>query len=217
MLEACPEEVPATLNCYSLTSSSGHVLKVQIDNDHIYNDDLTGQALDAALVRAAKKKELEHFDGKDVWELRPISECRRLTGKAPVTVRWVDMNKGDDTTPNVRSRLVARQIRQAGEDAIFTPTPPLGALRQIIPMAATDMPSRPLHVRDPESNRRTQLSAIEVPRAYFNASTDSTDPTFVMLPPEHPGCQQDMCGLLQSTCTGTGQQQTGGSRNTQGS
>ena len=203
MLEACPEEVPATLNCYSLTSSDGHVLKVQIENDQIFKDDLTGQVLDATLVRAARKKELEYFDGKDVWELRPISECRRLTGKAPVTVRWVDVNKGDDTNPNVRSRLVARQIRQAGEDAIFAPTPPLEALRQIISLAATDMPGRPLHVRDPESNRRTQLSAIDISRAYFNASTDGTDPTFVMLPPEHPGCQQDMCGLLKKHMYGT--------------
>ena len=132
-------------------------------------------------------------------------------------MRWVDVNKGDDTNPNVRSRLVARQIRQAGEDAIFAPTPPLEALRQIISLAATDMPGRPLHVRDPESNRRTQLSAIDISRAYFNASTDGTEPTFVMLPPEHPGCQQDMCGLLKKHLYGTRQQQTGGNRNTQGS
>ena len=135
--------------------------------------------------------------------MRPISECLQLTGKAPVTVRWVDVNKGDDTNPNVRSRLVARQIRQAGEDAIFAPTPPLEALRSIISMAATDMPVRLLHVRDPESNCCTQLSAIHISRAYFNASTDGTDPTFVMLPPEHSGCQQDMCGLLKKHMYGT--------------
>ena len=70
-------------------------------------------------------------------------------------------------------------------------------------MAATDMPGRPLHSRDPESNRRTQLSAIDISRAYFNASTDGTDPTYVMLPPEHPGCHQDMCGLLKKHMYGT--------------
>ena len=64
-------------------------------------------------------------------------------------------------------------------------------------MAATDMPGWPLHVRDPESNRRTQLSAVDISRAYFNASTNGIDPTFVMLPAEHPGCQQDVCGLLK--------------------
>ena len=87
------------------------MLKVQVENAQIFKDDLTGHTLDPTLVRAARKKELEYFDGKDVWELRPISECRRLTGKAPVTVRWADVNKGDDVNPNVRSRRVARQIR----------------------------------------------------------------------------------------------------------
>ena len=135
--------------------------------------------------------------------LRSIEECRRHTSKPPVTVRWVDVNKGEDVNPNIRSRFVACQIRQAGEEAIFAPTPPLEALRQIISLAATNMSGRPLHVRDPESNRRTQLSAIVISRAYFNASTDGTDPTYVMLPPEHPGCLQDMCGLLKKHMYGT--------------
>ena len=46
MLEACPEELPATLKCYNLTSSDGHVLKVQIENGQVFKDDLTGQILD---------------------------------------------------------------------------------------------------------------------------------------------------------------------------
>ena len=83
---------------------------------------------------------MEYFDGKDVWEVRSIEECRRHTGKPPVTVRWVDVNKGDDVNSNIRSRLVARQIRQAGEEAIFAPTPPLEALRSIISLSAADLP-----------------------------------------------------------------------------
>ena len=71
-------------------------------------------------------------------------------------------------------------------------------------MAAADLPGqRPLHVRDPESNHRTQLSAIDISRAYFNASTDGSDPTFVMLTPEHPGSQRDMFGLLKKHMYGT--------------
>ena len=58
---------------------------------------------------------------------------------------WVDVSKGDDVNPNIRSRLVARQIRQAGEKAIFAPTPRLEALRSILSMAATDLPRRPVH------------------------------------------------------------------------
>ena len=74
---------------------------------------------------------MDDFKGKQVWELRPIDEARRRTGKPPITVRWVDVSKGDDLNPNVRSRLVARQARQAGGEATFAPTPPLEALRSI--------------------------------------------------------------------------------------
>ena len=82
MLEAGQEreEIPATVCCYNLTSSNGHVLKKQIDNDKTFRDGLAGQLLDPALVTVARKKELQYFDGKDVWELKPVSECRRITG-----------------------------------------------------------------------------------------------------------------------------------------
>ena len=97
MLESGMErqEVPAVLPCFHLTNDTGSVLKVQVEGDKVFRDDSTGQLLDPKLVNAAGKKEMEHFDGKDVWVLRPIDECRRVTGKAPVTVRWVDVNKGD--------------------------------------------------------------------------------------------------------------------------
>ena len=121
-----------------------------------------------------------------MWELRPTDEARRRTGKPLFTVRWADVNKGDDLNPNVRSRLVACQIRQAGEEAIFGPTPPLEALRSTISFAATDLPERLPHVRNPQSERRTQVSAIDIPRACFNSLTEGPEPTCVMLPPERP-------------------------------
>ena len=104
---------------------------------------------------------------------------------------------GDDVTPNIRSRLVARQIRQAGEKAIFAPTLPLESLRTIISLASTDIDGRAAHVRDPRSERRTQISAIDISRAYFNASMGENDePTYVMLPPEHPDHARGCCGLF---------------------
>ena len=60
-----------------------------------------------------------------MWVKRAMDEARRKTGKTHITVRWVDVYKGDDAEPNIRSRLVARQIRQPGEEAIFALTPPL--------------------------------------------------------------------------------------------
>ena len=62
-----------------------------------------------------------------------------MTGKAPITVKWVDVNKGDDDCLLYRSRLVARELRLRGQDSIFAPTPPLEALRTVLSMAATDI------------------------------------------------------------------------------
>ena len=75
---------------------------MKVENEKEYRDDLTGQVLDPLLVRAARAKELEYFESKVVWAKRTIEEARRLTGRPPVTVRWVDVNKGDDMNPNVR-------------------------------------------------------------------------------------------------------------------
>ncbi len=80
-----------------------HILDVEIDGGVVYRDDLTGQVLDPKLVRAARQKELEFYESKSVWSLKAFEEARRRTGKPPVTVRWVDVNKGDDINPNIRS------------------------------------------------------------------------------------------------------------------
>ena len=177
---------------------------MHIDGDAIYRDDLTGQLLDPALVRAAWQQELDFPQTEEVWTKRPMDEARRKTGKPPITVRWVDVNKGDDTNPNIRSRLVARQIRQPGEEAIFAPTPPLESLRTILFLAATNVQGRAPHVHDPRSERRIQISAIDISRAYFNASIeDGAGPTYVMLPPEHPDHAKGRCGRLLKHMYGT--------------
>ena len=80
-----------------------HILDVEVDASPVYRDDLTGPVLDGKLVRAARQKELDLFNSKNVWSLRAFDECRRNTGEPPVTVRWVDVNKGDDVNRNIRS------------------------------------------------------------------------------------------------------------------
>lgn len=112
-------------------------------------------------------------------------------------------DKGDDVTPNIRSRLVARQIRGPGEESTFAPTPPLETLRSIISMAATDFEGQPVHCRDPDSEDRTQVSAVDISRAYFNASTEGGPPTYVQLPAEDPDSARGMCGFLLKHMYGT--------------
>ena len=63
-------------------------------------------------------------------------------------------------------------------------------------MAATDIPGRPVHIRDPPSEKRTQISFIDFKRAYLRAKTDPNDPTYVELPKEHPWSKEGENGAL---------------------
>ena len=122
-----------------------------------FKDDLTGQRLDPRLVGLARAKELAYFEEKQVWEKCPISEAKRVTSRPPITVRWVDVNKADDVSPDIRSRLVARQIRHHGEAAVFAPTPPLEALRTVLSIVATELPGDGPKCRDPKSDKSPDL------------------------------------------------------------
>ena len=104
---------------------------------------MTGQPLPPDLCRKARALELDYFKEKEVWQVRQISEALRRTGRPPITVRWVEVNKGDDQCPKIRSRLVAREIRLKGEEAIFAPTPPLESLRMVLSHATTSLPGEP--------------------------------------------------------------------------
>ena len=65
-----------------------------------FRDAITGQPLDPALVRAARREELEYFAAKPVWRKVPRAEATRRLGKPQISVKWVDVNKGDDDSPN---------------------------------------------------------------------------------------------------------------------
>ena len=98
-----------------------------------YKDDLTGLPLRDELVKAARAKELDFFCSKGVWMKVPRRRSFEKTGKPPISVRWVDVNKGDEHEPNHRSRLVARQLKATdfSGKSYFAPAPPLEALRTI--------------------------------------------------------------------------------------
>ncbi len=114
------------------------------------------------------------------------------------------MNKGDEENPKYRSRLVARQIQAMDHSGqtYSAPSPPLEALRAAISLAMTRIGG---HCPDwnPMSPNRTQLSFVDVSRAYFNAKIhENGEPTFVDLPPGDPD-SASMCALLKRHMYGT--------------
>ena len=92
---------------------------------------MTGKPLVAWRVLEARKEEIEYFRKKTVYWKVPRRKSFEVTGKAPIKVRWVDVNKGDDKEPNYRSRLVAMEFRRGVNAEWFSGTPPLEALRTL--------------------------------------------------------------------------------------
>ena len=62
-----------------------------------------------------------------------------------VGVRWVDRNKGTPDAPDVRSRLVAQEFASKDKEGLFAATPPLGAARALLSIAASQGRNRPGH------------------------------------------------------------------------
>ena len=119
------EDVEADINRLEVVSLVGEwVTEVQSlirtdKGEHEARDDLSGEKLPQAGVRAARKEEVGYMEGRKLWTQRPVKECWDKTGKAPVSVRWVDINKGGKGKTHeeyfklmdLRSRLVARDFK----------------------------------------------------------------------------------------------------------
>ena len=60
-----------------------------------------------------------------------------MTGKKPDNLRWVNVNKGDDESPNVRCRIVAKDFNVDKRPDLFAATPPLEYLRYVVPRCAS--------------------------------------------------------------------------------
>merc|ERR1711884_311520 len=96
-----------------------------------FYDNVTGKPLEDWRVLKARKEELEYFRKEKVYVQVPRTKCWEVTGKGPIRVRWVDVNKGDDENPDYRSRLVAMEFRVRSNNDFFSGTPPLEALRYL--------------------------------------------------------------------------------------
>ena len=66
----------------------------EVEESGVAWDDVNGGGLPLDKVMEARREEVDYIEGRGIWELRPIRECWDVTGKKPVSVRWVDTNKG---------------------------------------------------------------------------------------------------------------------------
>ena len=134
-------------------------------------------------------------NGRDKWYEKfqafdevPDETCVLRTGRKPISCRWRDINKGDSERVEVRSRLVAREIKQTGTDSHFAGTPPLALVRYVISKAATLS----------TSGKRRQLMVLDAKRAFLHA--DALTETYVK-PPHLRDTER--CWLLKKCMCGT--------------
>ena len=152
-------------------------------------DDVSGAELDPKMVRKAREEEIQYVRKMELYEKVPISLCYETNGEAPISVRWIDINKGDQSNPNYRSRLVAREINTHKRDDLFAATPPLEALKLILSMTAT-------------SNRGEIVMINDISRAFFHARAKRD--VYVQLPTEDKEAgDENKCGKLKYSMYGT--------------
>ena len=120
-------------------------------------DDVSGQELDPGLMVKARREEIAYFRDMGVYEKVDINEVWSETGKAPIAVRWVDINKGDTANPNYRSRLHAKEFNTGVCPELYAATPPSECLRLMLSLVASGR------------HRNASLMYADVSRAYSYA------------------------------------------------
>lgn len=88
-------------------------------------------------VEEAIKEELD-YSGEKVWTMVPAEEAFKDPEANIVGSRWVICNKNDPSNPDVRARLVAREINTHAGHAFFAATPPLESKRMLFSQWASE-------------------------------------------------------------------------------
>ena len=150
-------------------------------------DEISGKPLSAQLVVKAREEELSYAHKYHVWDVVDEAECWANTGAAPIGVRWIDINKGDEARPNYRSRLVVQEIRRDPHAEYFAATPPLESLRFLLSLQRTG-----------GFAAKMKVSFIDIKRAHWTAKVQRF--IYVRLPPEE--AQPGKCARLNKSMYG---------------
>ena len=159
-------------------------------DDFEFVDDTTGVPLDKELAIQARRLEIEYFRKMGVY-----TKVRRESWMKVITTRWLDTNKGDETVPNYRARLVGRELKKDRRDDLFAATPPLESLRMILSICASNQ-------REYQRERNFIVMSNDIKRAYFYAP--ATRPIFIKIPNEDwEDGDDDRVGQLNLSLYGT--------------
>ena len=117
-----------------------------------------GERLNRQAVIRARMEELEFFKKMKVY--RKVKRKDALAkGSKLTSTKWVDTNKGTTECPNIRCRLVGREIRRSKKSEYFTATPPLEVTKILLADCVNSQNSR----------KPKRVGIIDIRRTYFHA------------------------------------------------
>jgi hypothetical protein len=175
------------------------------DSDDYYEmtawDDVKDVALDINKVRKARATEMTYVKKRNVYKYASIAHAKSL-GQTIIGTRWIDTNKGDATTENYRSRLVAQEFKNKAISALFAATPPLESLRILLAIFTSEVYDVNGAEKPTEGPERIGAKLIDISRAHFYAPAQRD--IFIQLPAEDPRHgEPDVCGQLLQSLYGT--------------
>lgn len=137
----------------------------------------------------ASIEEVEYLREMRLYDKVSVQECLDFTGKSPISSTWIDINTGDDESPNYRSRNVARDIVHNKQEGLFAATQPLEVMKFLLSALAS-------------GNRGEWLMVADLKRAYFHAHSQRL--TYTKLPQDDSlPDEENMCGRLKYSMYGT--------------
>ena len=139
------------------------------NDEESYVENVNGGFLDPEVVREARVEELAGYVKMQVYCRVPVAECG---SHKVIQTRWVDTNKGDERSPEIRCRWVAKEVKKRNnteeESAnFFASTPLLEAVKFLISEAMTKRVSR--------NNRPLKMSFIDAQRAMYVTRDAATE------------------------------------------
>ena len=176
---------------------------MQVHTGGEFRDAVTGKALPTHLVKKARAEEVAFFRSKPVYQKVPRAQCFARTGKPPIRVKWVDVNKGDEVQPEIRSRLVAMEFNTGQRsEHWWAGTPPLEALRLLLSDWASQAGPAGPGVQGKVPDKDECLLVLDVRKAHLEAMASRE--VYVELPEEDwSEDEPDSCGLLLRSMYGT--------------
>ena len=165
----------------------GEALKCHFGEEFAW-DDVNNIPLPLNDVKTARKEEMDHMKHK-IFKVVKKEEAWRVTGRAPISTKWVDTDKrhGTCSTPMVRSRWVARDFKDPADkdrEDLFSATPPIEMMRLVISRQATRR----------KDGRERKTMYLDVKKAHLYPKCDQD--VYVELP-EEAEVAEDECGKLE--------------------